>query len=351
MAGDQPSTLHARGLAQGVLETLSRVLPAGGNCALLDFPDYSNVGDSAIWAGMGRFLAEHRMRRRYVGSLQTLSAAVLRRAMPGGVVLILGGGNFGTLWPAHQAHRERVLRELRDYRVVQLPQSLHFDTEEALRTMRELIASHPDFTLMVRDRASERIAVESLGARTVLCCDSALLLQGTLQRAAPDVDCFILARSDKERAIGGLGEALAGERITTASADWLDEPGSITRTLALHLRRRALGRHAHHAWFQQSLAGQWDRLAALRVRRGCRLLSRGRVVITDRLHAHILCTLLGVPHVVLDNSYGKISSFMDEWTGGSPLVRRAGSAEEAAAICRELLQTTRQQGLAAEVAA
>lgn len=342
---------HARGLAHAVFETLARVLPAGADCALLDFPDHSNVGDSAIWAGERRFLDAHGMRLRYVGSLQTLSPAVLRRAMPEGLVLIHGGGNFGTVWPAHQAHRERVLRELRDYRVVQLPQSLHFDDAAALQAMRATIASHPDFTLMVRDRASERIASESLGARTVLCGDSALLLHDALQRASPDVDCLVLARSDKERAIEGLGEALAGERFSAATADWLDEPGSITRTLALHLRRRAQGRHAHHAWFQRRLAAQWDRLAWQRVHRGCRLLSRGRVVVTDRLHAHILCTLLGVPHVVLDNSYGKISSFMDEWTGSSTLVRRAGGAAQAAALCRELLQTTRQQGLAAGMAA
>ncbi|WP_276524270.1 polysaccharide pyruvyl transferase family protein, partial [Enterobacter hormaechei] len=46
--------------------------------------------------------------------------------------------------------------------------------------------------------------------------------------------------------------------------------------------------------------------ARRRVERGLRLLSRGERIVTDRLHGHILSLLLGIPHVVLDNDYGKL---------------------------------------------
>jgi pyruvyl transferase EpsO len=62
--------------------------------------------------------------------------------------------------------------------------------------------------------------------------------------------------------------------------------------------------------------GFLDRLAAWRVRRGMRLLGTGARVVTDRLHAHILCLLLGIPHTTLDNSYGKLSTFIGTWTTG-----------------------------------
>ena len=81
-------------------------------------------------------------------------------------------------------------------------------------------------------------------------------------------------------------------------------------------------------------AASYDTAARARVLRGCRLLSSGRVVITDRLHAHLLSLLLGIPHAVLDNSYGKVGAYMDAWTSGSPLVRRAASWAEAAALPR-----------------
>jgi pyruvyl transferase EpsO len=58
-----------------------------------------------------------------------------------------------------------------------------------------------------------------------------------------------------------------------------------------------------------------DRTATLRLRRGIRLLTQGRRVVTDRLHAHILCVLLDMPHAIIDNSYGKLSSFVETWEG------------------------------------
>ena len=40
---------------------------------------------------------------------------------------------------------------------------------------------------------------------------------------------------------------------------------------------------------------------------------------SDRLHAHILCLLMGIPHVLLDNTYGKVRSFHETWTQASVL--------------------------------
>jgi pyruvyl transferase EpsO len=56
------------------------------------------------------------------------------------------------------------------------------------------------------------------------------------------------------------------------------------------------------------------------------------VVITDRLHGHVLSMILGIPHVVIDNSYGKVLSFVNTWSIESPLVRIARSVEEASAL-------------------
>ena len=79
-----------------------------------------------------------------------------------------------------------------------------------------------------------------------------------------------------------------------------------------------------------ALRSAWyDAVARARVARGCRLLSSGRVVITDRLHAHILSLLLGIPHAVLDNTYGKLRRFLDAWTGDAASVYRASSIEDA----------------------
>ena len=101
------------------------------------------------------------------------------------------------------------------------------------------------------------------------------------------------------------------------------------RTLALRsanpldLRRRA------------RRVAYYDALAQQRIDRGLRLLGSARFVITDRLHGHILCTLMGIPHAVLDNSYGKIArfarAFATVWDGvvlADGLTEAIGAAED-----------------------
>ena len=128
---------------------------AGQPFALVDFPDHANVGDSAIWLGATTFFRrQHGVAPRYVASIPAFSPAALRRAHPEGPILIHGGGNFGDLWPRHQAFREHLLETFPDRLVVQLPQSVHYgDARLADRTAR-VIARHGNVRLLVRDRPS-----------------------------------------------------------------------------------------------------------------------------------------------------------------------------------------------------
>lgn len=325
-------------VAKQALAALATLIPRGSVCALLDHPDYPNVGDSAIWLGQREFLRSRNARIAYSCSIKTFNEAALRRAMPRGIVLIQGGGNFGTLWPHHQIFRETVLERLRDYPVVQLPQSIRYEDEAALQRTAQLIASHPRFTLCVRDHASLRIASEQLRAQTVLCPDSALLLEGKLERRSPDVDCLVLARTDKERAFEGLERTFSESGWSVVTADWLEEPRTRLHGLRDRFARASKRDWSSSALFQFAMLQVWDRLAWQRTNRGCELLSRGRIVVTDRLHAHILSTLLGIPNIVLDNSYGKLSGFIAAWTANDPLCHQAASVEEAKQIAARLLR-------------
>ena len=62
-----------------------------------------------------------------------------------------------------------------------------------------------------------------------------------------------------------------------------------------------------------SLCRIYEKWARERMDRGIAQLSTAQFVITDRLHVHILCTLLGIPHIVFDNNYGKISRHINVW--------------------------------------
>ena len=312
---------------------------AGGEApfALLDFPDHANVGDSAIWLGTTAYFSAHRGRGpRYVSSIDAFSEAALRASVPEGPIFVHGGGNFGDLWPRHQKFREHLLDRFPDREIIQLPQSIHFDDPARAADAAKAIARHGNFRLFVRDRPSYDFAAAHFDCETALCPDMALFI-GALDRGPPDVDVFYLLRTDKERAVG---ETAGRAGYTSRVDDWLVErPHSVgSRKLLRVLREVRQGRRDRLAL----RAASYDTAARTRVLRGCRLLSSGRVVITDRLHAHLLSLLLGIPHAVLDNSYGKLSRFLNVWTGGAAGVHRATSTDDAEHWAASLVGGARQ---------
>lgn len=304
-----------------IVERLQRriddvVRPLGSDApfALLDFPDHSNVGDSAIWLGQIEYFRSRFGRRpAYVCRQTDFSPRALEAAAPDGTVYISGGGNFGDIWKHNQAFREMLLTTLKHRRIVQLPQSLHFFSTENRDKTARAIAAHPDFTLLVRDRPSFELATQHFDCRVELVPDMAFFM-GLLSAGAPSFDVLALLRTDSEKT--GLDTSTLG---SIRVEDWLDESRTAVRLA------KALG--CLGAASELRLAGlkeaQLTAGAQHRVNRGLAQLSAARAIVTDRLHCHILSLLLGRPHAVLDNSYGKITRFMSAFTAGSELAYRA----------------------------
>ena len=305
--------------------------------ALVDFPDHANVGDSAIWVGTTAYFSAHRGREpRYVSSIDSFSEAALRASVPEGPIFVHGGGNFGDLWPRHQEFREYLLGRFPDREIVQLPQSIHFDEPARAEAAARTIARHGRFRLFVRDQPSYDFAARHFDCEIALCPDMALFID-PLDRKAPDVDVFYLLRTDRERAVReDAGRAGYSFRV----GDWLVERRASVEALKLLRVLREIRRGPRDRLALR--VATYDAAARARVLRGCRLLSSGRVVITDRLHAHLLSLLLGIPHAVLDNNYGKLGRFLDAWTGRAAGVHHAASFDDAEDWAAAMLSATRR---------
>ena len=304
-------------LARHFARVLDAVLPSG-KLALVDFPDHSNVGDSAIWLGEMAYLRKSGRLPAYYSAIADFDDDACRAAVGGGAILIHGGGNMGTLWPKHEAFRLHLLRTHRGRPIIQMPQSIHYADPAAATEMAEAIRAHGQFTLLVRDARSLAFAEQYFDCAIRLCPDAALML-GRQQRAPAAVPVFALLRTDHER-VGGDMALPAG----VVADDWLEEDAAQKRRLRLSLK---LGRLFTRDPMAQRAARQ-RRLAEWRLQRGLAMLSTGELVVTDRLHAHILSLLLDIPHVLLDNSYGKVAGFADQWTGDySGLMCATGRAE------------------------
>jgi exopolysaccharide biosynthesis predicted pyruvyltransferase EpsI len=317
--------------------------------ALLDAPALVNVGDSMIWQGQLAYMRRLGLRVRYRSDMQSFDTARLRRALPdGGAVLLRGGGNFGDIWQGHQAFRERVAGELPEYPIIQLTQSVFFRDRSAAARANEVLGAHPSFTLLVRDRLSFDRAEEMLpDVKKEMSYDMALGWDPEPRDAGVADRAVVIARDDREASSGLLQAARSWRaEYDLHVTDW-SENVHPSRWIETRERLRANGRRLarrrrFHLPFPTLTQGRIEAdLAFLNdwnVESAVTLFRSARAMVVDRLHAHVLASLLGIPHVVLDNDHGKIGTVFDAYTGGFTSARYTTSPADAKVMLDELMQ-------------
>ena len=331
----------AIGMADKVSTAIRAVSTGFRRYGLLDFPHHSNIGDSAIWLGEVQMLRQlHGQGPAYVSNGRS-SADEPERFVQDGILYLHGGGNLGDIWPAHQLYRESILARYPRNRIVLLPQSLHYRDPAAIERSKRAFGSHRDFHMMVRDQESLDFVRKHFDCPVMLVPDSAfgINMQTVARNTAPSgMTC--LFRDDREQ----RDDAMAGRALFADARveDWKVQSKGHLRIsrLAMQIVRRSPqlpGKRALMAL--RTLA--FNRMAHDLVASGFRQLDAAEVIVTDRLHGHIMASLLGKPHVVIDNSYGKISNFIRAW-GASPMARSAADYVQARALADELLASTRQ---------
>jgi pyruvyl transferase EpsO len=340
VTGDEPPAERGElitWLWQQVDRVLRPLLAGERDFALLDFPNHRNVGDCAIWLGERAYLRALGISRlRYVCDISTYAPDHLRQCIGRGTILLHGGGNFGDLWPPYQALRERVIAAFPDNRIIQLPQTICFQSADACARARTVFNRHRNLILLVRDRRSLAIAQREFNATSLLCPDMAVCL-GALHRRVPAAERIVwLARSDHEAATTLVATEVSGVTRVT----WPPDPPT-PLMLASRLSRKLPVAARPLRWLRRPLSAAYDAFARERVARGLRLLSRGTTVVTDRLHGHLLCLLLDIPHFLVDTRFGKVRDFFDTWTYRCGLSRWCSDHAEA------LRLATRERGRAA----
>lgn len=309
-----------------IQSALKRSLDPSRPYVLWDFPNHSNVGDSAIWQG------ELKALKLFFGKspLHTCELLPAFEKLPTfsakTQIIIHGGGNLGDLWEWHQRFRERIIKNYPNNRIVQLPQSIYFGDQAKLKQCRQVFSAHADLCIMVRDQTSYKIAQSLHSGQTELVPDMALALGDIPRPSKPTTPIFALMRLDKEKLVADDEDILQAINPT----DWIKDSFVRENRLLNNLKRVESNVPVFHPLVRPLKEYLFNRLSQIRTRRGCTMLSSGEVVITDRLHAHILCSQMKIPHVIIDNSYGKLSSFRKVWnTGGDTMCLEASSLPDA----------------------
>ncbi|MEO8576519.1 MAG: polysaccharide pyruvyl transferase family protein [Gemmatimonadales bacterium] len=330
-SNDLMMTTMAEGVANlrgRVEQTLRPLLASRSVDAVVAFQNGPNPGDNAIYLGQLACLKSLSIAPpRVVPDYRTYDRRALGRAIGDGIILLTGGGSFGDLWPIGQAYREDVLRAFPDTPVIQLPQSMYFERRDALDRARAAVESHRNVILLWRDERSLELARREFNVPNELCPDMAFCL-GTIDRSrAPARPIVWISRKDRERVWDAPEDA-------PGLTDWPDDRATPLRRINYCLMGATVRFPSTDVW-RRLLMRSYVPLARQRLGRGLDMLSEGKLVITDRLHGHILAMLMQIPTILIDNSYGKLSSFYDTWMRDVAGVRFASSPLEALAMAQE----------------
>lgn len=306
-----------------IVKTLSdrldtTILPLVGGqperICVLDVPDYPNVGDPAIYLGQMAFLRRHFPKAKFVlVSHRHYDETVDPLIRSADVIFLNGGGSFGNIWPSHHNFRLRMIEKFSGQPIIQLSQSFHFDDPGVLERTQRVLAGASKFNLLARDTKSLDFARKNFACAVHLAPDLAFAM-GPLQAGVPRDDLVCLMRTDKEvvkQTSDTVLAQVAASGLSYSVVDWTDNRQNIER--AHDVVRKAAKFGFPRRFIASHGTSLYDTYARSRLAHGIELLSRGRTVITDRLHGHIISTLLGKRQIVLDSLDGKVRQFNRTW--------------------------------------
>jgi pyruvyl transferase EpsO len=272
----------------------------------LDIPIHGNIGDLLILKGTERFFESNK-----INIVQIASACNFKETVkPGDVIAFHGGGNFGDLYPRYQKHRESLIEKYPDNRIIILPQTIFFESQKALEDCAAKLKKHRDLHIFVRDEKSLKIA-QQMTDNCHLMPDMAHQLYNPTVKPMPSGKRLFLQRIDKESFAGEIDLDWHTKTDWDVLIEKEQKTINLIRMILQKSRRLKLDWLAIRMWlmYKNHLIAKSEKF----------LLSHD-FVITDRLHGHIFSSLLNIPNCVLDNSYGKNSNYMNEWTKTSPIV-------------------------------
>ncbi|KKC47545.1 hypothetical protein VE23_10935 [Paenibacillus sp. D9] len=293
------------------LSLITRSIPKGSEIIYIDYPVHSNGGDLLIMKGTEAFFKAYgiRVRARY----SVLDFPDGLKVPPSCILVLHGGGNFGDLYTKHQLLREKIVEQYPGHRIVMLPQTIFYKSELNIGRTAAVFNRHRDLHLYVRDTLSYEMARKKFkNIKVFMSPDMAHQLYPIASASPPSGETLFFLRNDIEKTPQQeLLERSGG--ASSATKDWTSlytaaERKALVVMMKLYRLPGARG----------PLQRIWYRYSQFLVNKAIREFGAYGSIVTSRLHGHILACLMDKPSVLLDNSYGKNTSYYNAWTNRVP---------------------------------
>lgn len=292
----------------------------GKKVAYVDLPFHYNVGDLLIYLGTEQFIADYKINVSY----RAFSKCITHKRIDScDVIMFQGGGHFGDIYIDHQNFRETIIRRYPGKRIIMLPATIHYKSDDKLEKSREIHSKHSDLHLFLRDKKSQKIA-EGFSANITLMPDMAHSLHPLIEPCEVENLDFTGSPSKilNMRRIDVEANSDSNFGLIKRSFDW-DSIISSWDQILYHIVR-VLERVTSFTG-NDSLMKLWKRQSNFLAFRSIGYFNSFNLVYTDRMHGLILSYLLGKNVKLLDNSYGKNYSYYELWLNESPLIELIGN--------------------------
>lgn len=308
-------------LQDKVISTLVPLIQS--NYALLDIPDHGNIGDHLIYEGELIFLNKYLSEYKCVHS-SSCHSFDKKQISDDTVILLHGGGNLGDIYDLHQNFRLDIIQTFPANRIIILPQTVFYNDCQKLKQDCVVFNSHKNLFICVRDQKSYDLLKDYIDInRIFLLPDMAFFIDLSMytQPIQEERKALLMHRIDVEGTIAPdiqIIESLKNRGLIVDIEDWPTFYRTFnTRFYNLRNRFRNIFINIllKSSLFPSLIKNDTNCkiLKQYYMKVGIQFMNKYDVVYTTRLHGLILAILLGKRSVLLDNSYGKLSSFYEAW--------------------------------------
>lgn len=279
---------------------------------ILGVPDHYNLGDHAITYATRRLLKNLYPKTE----IEEIPITKFARKLPylkkniklGDMIVLQGGGNMGNTYWRNERIRREVIVHFPDIIKIIFPETIYYEPssegrEDFERSKR--FYNRKNIIVFAREQKSYEIMKKAYPRCRIYL--------------VPDVVCFLSPyKTSHEMSDIGLYFRHDGESSIT-SAERM-EIGTFLESQTESFRYEDM------IYRSQGYVGTANR--NLIVNKKIEEIASFKMIITDRLHAMIICSITGTPCIVIAGYNHKIRSFYETWLKNCPYIWMSDSAEE-----------------------
>lgn len=267
--------------------------------------DYQNLGDVAITYAQTKFLEDTFPDYQIIDFPISDTFKHYRELKEiindEDIITLVGGGNTGDLYDSVEHPRQFLINRFPHNKIISFPQTVDFSDallgELMLKRAKQVYQKHTDLTLIAREVKSYEFYKNHFTTNEVLLYPDIVLYLDESESAYKREGITLTLRNDKEKNIDNSQvENLVRE---------LNEKYGNVNFRDTHTENELYSIKAR----EDSLKEIWD------------VFRRSSVVITDRLHGMIFCSITNTPCVAINNSNKKVQRVYEKWLKQKTTIR------------------------------